>query len=225
MLYTPKTNPGPSELLEAEKLKISGTYRIEPVILQIKKDFFNKCYLCDSKPQSINIEHFLPHKGNLDLKFSWENLFWSCSHCNNIKGDNFKNILNCTTDRDIEGKLDYVFSAFPSEDVLIIDTQGADDSEATAQLLMKIYNGSTLLKKIESNELRKNIARQLLKLNEHVLDFEEAEEDPTFRAYQGEIIKSMIRNNIEFASFSRSFLKRFPTTLNKLRGEVPDFPI
>lgn len=41
------------------------------------------------------------HKGNLDLKFDWDNLFLSCKHCNNTKGDRFDNILNCM-DEDVE---------------------------------------------------------------------------------------------------------------------------
>lgn len=224
MLHLPKTMPGPKVELQAEKIKVAGTYRIDSVIRQLKSDFHNKCYLCEDSPHFINIEHFIPHKKNLDLKFSWENLFWACGHCNNIKGGNFDGILNCVTDADIEGKLDYIFSSFPSEDVVINDLQGSAESTKTAELLLNIYNGTTILKKIESSMLRKNIARQLLELNTHVINFEDAEEDPEARAYQGEMIKFKVRTSAKFASFSRAHLKRFPITLKKLRDEIAQFP-
>lgn len=224
MLHLPKTMPGPEAELQAEKNKLTGTYRIASVILQLKSDFYNKCYLCEDSPHFINIEHFLPHKKNLDLKFSWENLFWACGHCNNIKGGGFDDILNCITDADIEGKLDYVFSSFPSEDVVINDLQGSAESIKTAELLLNIYNGTTVLKKIESSILRKSIALQLLELNMHVINFENSEEDPEARAYQGEMIKFKVRPSAKFVSFSRAHLKRFPKTLKKLRDEIVQFP-
>lgn len=33
------------------------------------------------------MEHLLPHKNGkyLDRKFDWNNLFWACGHCNNVK--------------------------------------------------------------------------------------------------------------------------------------------
>lgn len=39
--------------------------------------------------QDPNVEHLLPHKNGkcLDRKFDWENLFWSCGHCNAIKNN------------------------------------------------------------------------------------------------------------------------------------------
>jgi hypothetical protein len=224
MLYLPKTIPGPEAELQQEKLKVTGTYRIESVLFQLKTDFYNKCYLCEDSPQSINIEHFRPHKKNLDLKFSWGNLFWACGHCNNIKGGGFDGILNCIDDLNVEEKLEYVFSAFPSEDVTINDLQGDAESILTAKLLTNIYNGTTTQKLIESNELRKRIARQLLELNDHVMRFEEAEEDEDARRYLGELIKAKVRVSARFVSFSRAYLRRFPLSLEKLRGEIEGFP-
>jgi hypothetical protein len=224
MLHLPKTLPGPIVDLQAEKLKATGTYRIDAVLFQLKTDFYNKCYLCEDSPQSVNVEHFVPHKNNLDLKFSWDNLFWACGHCNNIKGGGFDNILNCATDFDIEGKLEYVFSPFPSEGVIINDLQGATESQLTAKLLVSIYNGTTTLKRIESSELRKKIARQLLELNDHVVKFEGAEGDTEVREYLGELIKAKVRVSAKFASFSRAYLRRFPSSLQKLRNEIVGFP-
>ncbi|MCP5046806.1 MAG: HNH endonuclease, partial [bacterium] len=82
---------------ERRKEKSRRRLQMRGVLERVKRDFKNKCYICEYKePPSINIEHFLPHRGDKDLKFDWDNLFWSCAHCNNTKGDKFDNILNCT---------------------------------------------------------------------------------------------------------------------------------
>lgn len=57
-------------------------------------------YLCEQDElQSIQIEHLKPHHGgkNIDLKYDWNNLFFSCSHCNSVKNRKQyeSNILDC----------------------------------------------------------------------------------------------------------------------------------
>jgi len=72
--------------IEAEKT--SGSYEKEDVVAQLKKDFHNKCYICEiDKLQDPQVEHLRPHKNGKykDKKFDWNNLFWSCGHCNNVK--------------------------------------------------------------------------------------------------------------------------------------------
>lgn len=81
--------------LEEEKKKVHGSYRLDEVITALKEEFHDKCYICEQKHiTSINIEHFTPHKGNKDLMFDWYNLYWVCSHCNNIKLAKYDNILD-----------------------------------------------------------------------------------------------------------------------------------
>lgn len=95
MVYFKKTKPAPNSL-KTEKLKRNGKYNKDDVVKQLVEDFCGKCYICEDKSSSLNVEHFIPHKGNNNLKFDWNNLFLSCSHCNNVKLDKFDNILNCT---------------------------------------------------------------------------------------------------------------------------------
>ena len=93
MVFFEKSQPAP-DCLALEEAKANGDYKCADVLDRIKSDFKNKCYICEYKePISINVEHFRPHKGAKNLKFDWNNLFWSCSHCNNIKLDNFTIIL------------------------------------------------------------------------------------------------------------------------------------
>ncbi len=88
MVKIKRSFPAPSSL--AEEAKRNGKYDREDVIKRLQKDFHNKCYICEMKElQDPNVEHLLPHKNGKypDRKFDWENLFWSCGHCNGIKNN------------------------------------------------------------------------------------------------------------------------------------------
>ena len=92
-----KKSEHPPKCLSEEKKKANGDYKCGEVLDRLKEDFHNKCYLCEEKePSTINVEHFIPHQGNKDLKFDWKNLFWACGHCNNTKLAKYKNIIDCT---------------------------------------------------------------------------------------------------------------------------------
>jgi 5-methylcytosine-specific restriction endonuclease McrA len=94
MVPVKKSQPEPAYLNEARlhKLDCGG----EEVIRMLKSDFRNKCYLCEQKEiTSLEVEHLKPHKGDKTLLYDWNNLFFSCRHCNNTKGDRYYPILNC----------------------------------------------------------------------------------------------------------------------------------
>jgi uncharacterized protein (TIGR02646 family) len=96
MINVVKSQPAPA-CLEAEKWKANGDYKCGDVLERMKHDFKNKCYICEElAPTTINVEHFRPHGGNIDLKFDWNNLFFVCGHCNNTKLAGYTNLLDCT---------------------------------------------------------------------------------------------------------------------------------
>lgn len=75
-----------------EKTKADGKYDKPDVVERLKKDFNNKCYICEINDlQDPQIEHLKPRsvgrdiEQKLEIKFDWNNLFWSCGHCNGIK--------------------------------------------------------------------------------------------------------------------------------------------
>ena len=78
--------PAPPPSLAVERRKARGSYRKGDVYRQLEHDFHKKCYLCEiGKLQSVEVEHLRPHGGDKELKFSWDNLFYSCRHCNSVK--------------------------------------------------------------------------------------------------------------------------------------------
>ncbi|MDE7146721.1 MAG: hypothetical protein K2O30_11335 [Duncaniella sp.] len=99
MVKVERSFPAPESLSE-EARKANGKYDRQDVIERLKRDFHNKCYICEMKElQDPNVEHLLPHKNGKypERKFDWENLFWSCGHCNGIKNNNKydEGIIDC----------------------------------------------------------------------------------------------------------------------------------
>lgn len=86
MMIKIERTPTAPPSLETEKAKNGGSYRKADVIDQLEQDFNGKCYLCEiDQLQSVEVEHLKPHKGDAELKFDWNNLFYSCAHCNSVK--------------------------------------------------------------------------------------------------------------------------------------------
>lgn len=176
MIYLPKSQPAP-ESLAIEKTKAKGHYNLEDVLVRIKNDFNNKCYICESKaPKAINVEHFIPHRGDIDKKFDWNNLFYCCSHCNNTKLDKpqYDNILNCTdrTHR-VESQIHYKMDAFPECDVEIIPNVANPSQRVlnTVALLKEIYTGTTITKKLEAYNIRKDILQEIKSFQELLINY------------------------------------------------------
>jgi uncharacterized protein (TIGR02646 family) len=208
MVHFEKSQPAP-ECLETEKVKASGDYKCGDVLERIKTDFKNKCYICGYKePVTINVEHFRPHKGNNDLKFRWENLFWSCSHCNNSKLDNYDDIIDCTNqDEDIENRLKITMKPFPKETVTIEPLDQNQSTLSTVELLNAVFNGTTKLKTIEASNLRNKILEDILDfqeyLNNYYKDGFDADDKANFLAH----IKRHLKKSSNFTAFKRSIIR------------------
>mgnify|MGYP002863741611 CR=1 FL=1 len=87
MIRVQRSYPAPASLAVEEK-KASGSYNLPDVTERLRGDFCDKCYICEIKPVTDpEVEHRLPHKNNTipGRKFNWENLYWSCRHCNSVK--------------------------------------------------------------------------------------------------------------------------------------------
>ncbi len=202
MVHLPKTQPG-LPCLEVEKAKANGTYHCEGVLERIRNDFKNKCYICEDKaPLSINIEHFRPHRGNKDLKFDWNNLYYACSHCNNTKLDNYELILDCTREADgVDQRIKYKIDPFPKEKAVITALEDDKAVNDTVALLQAVYNGTTHLKQIESANLRSKLLKEIRRFQELLFDYYENEFDDE----EKQIIKDKIIRELRSASCFTAF--------------------
>lgn len=220
MIFFEKTQPGP-ECLKKEAKKKAGDYKCGNVLEMLKHDFSNKCYICESKePVSINVEHFRPHKGDIRLKFNWNNLFWSCSHCNNTKQDRFHNILNCTDPGDdVETGLKYSFKPFPHEKVKIEVMSPDERTQNTRDLLLDVYNGTTRLKQLESWNLREKLLDEVMRFQKSLVNyFKDTNDDENRKTYLREI-KAHLHKASNFTAFKRWIIRGN----EKLLSEFKDF--
>lgn len=74
-------------------------YKSPEIIEALNKMFHGKCYICETKNlQSPRVEHRVPHRGDDNIKYDWNNLFLSCERCNSIKSDDFESTIDCCSE-------------------------------------------------------------------------------------------------------------------------------
>jgi uncharacterized protein (TIGR02646 family) len=230
MIHLPNSQP-PPDCLAQEKQKASGTYRCDGVATRLQADFKNKCYLCEQKaPTSINIEHFMPHGGDRDLMFSWENLFFCCAHCNNVKTawqtrTSFTDILNCTlADDRVDEVMDYQIGvSAPSgmlskEQVSIYPLEKNARVQRTAELLNEIYQGTTEQKIIESANLREILLAEVREFVDLMSKFLSAP-SPGLQQRRKDQIMRHLQSDSAFTAFKRCLIRnnqRFSSWLSEM---------
>lgn len=192
--------PTPPASLAIEKRKVSGNYQTEDVVTRLRSDFRDKCYLCERKPVSdINIEQ--PHKGNVDLKFDWDNLFYSCSHCNSVKNkEKYDNqILDCCR----EDPEQFLYHHFDGENVSVTPIEEDCTNNRillTAELITACFESThpairTIQCEVRLNELRITMLTLYKKLNEY-------SKNPQGRAICS--LRGMLDRSYKFAGFTRT---------------------
>lgn len=148
----------------AKARKSHRSYNAPEVVEALREMFHEKCYICESKHvTSYNIEHLTPHQGNANYKYDWDNLFLSCSHCNNTKTSKYISILDCSR-VDVDRCISFHFldSLQNENEILIEALDEAIETQNTCKLLMEVYYGRTPQKKIEARIIRCELRRQLL---------------------------------------------------------------
>ena len=77
----------------------------------LAEDFSHRCAYCDDRDslaggyKSYHVEHFVPKEKFPDLKFTYENLLYSCPFCNCSKNDDW---VGSTADENVKGNRGYV---------------------------------------------------------------------------------------------------------------------
>lgn len=139
-------------------------YDSKDVWQALEKIFHKKCYICETnEPLGINVEHFVPHKGDEGLKFDWNNLYFSCARCNNIKLAHYDDLLDCCDSHtDVVRAIKHLPPLSPRGGNLQITAQSTDPkTQQTADLLCKVFNSAhTINKAIMSAYLRKKVFEQ-----------------------------------------------------------------
>lgn len=211
------------KVIRSEKPKdwTSKEYSHPLVVKQLRKDFFSKCYLCEQADFSnVNVEHFVPHEGKSEeLLITWENLYYSCSHCNGIKGARHKELLDCCNEQhNVDIAILLEAPSTPTGKVIITNSLSPDNplyelTRNTITLLEQCYNNSNkgpqqvshefLIDKIMENHAKLQCLRFELKKDFYrMTQFRKAEII--------ELISNMLEPSYEFSGFWKTYVKNDP---------------
>lgn len=205
MVKVERSFPAPDSLAEEAK-KLTGRYDKSDVIERLKRDFHNKCYICEMKElQDPNVEHLLPHKNGKypERKFNWENLFWSCGHCNGIKNNNKydKGIMDCCK-QDPEKYLHFHLI----DNIVVIGVSNMRDElqNRTALLITEAFSvKNTGMRTYTSDERLRLLQREMNILYKQL---EKLHNNPDSKVIL-RTIYSLLRRESAFAAFKRCYVR------------------
>ena len=183
-------------------------YRSGIVFQMLVEDFHDKCYICeDSVHTAPNVDHRISHGGNIKLKYDWNNLYLSCSHCNNTKSNKYDGIIDPTKiDPEKVIKLSLTVDDELRETVIVQKIDGNGDVDITVNLLNAVYNGiNTDMKKYASQQLKNKLSNELswfrMKIEKYKTDKSESNKA---------VIAQALTDNSVFAAFKRGMVRDDP---------------
>jgi len=163
----------------------SNIYNDPTVVSELKRIFLGKCYLCEqARLTDPEIEHFIPHEGNDVLKYDWNNLFYSCSRCNSIKGSTHINLLNCTDPTiDVFSEIEHIAPSISSDKVVLRPHRENPSLKTlnTIRLLEECFNSkNTGLRGITRENLNEKLMTglsRMITLRQKLTDLDSTEEE------------------------------------------------
>ena len=205
MVKVERSFPAPESLAEEAK-KASGKYDKPDVIERLKRDFHNKCYICEMKDlQDPNVEHLLPHHNGKysERKFDWENLFWACGHCNGVKnnGKYDEGIVDCCR-QDPEEYLDFQLD----NDNVVISVKKSDDQiyKRTALLIRETFSlKNTGMRTYTSDERLRLLQKEMTLLYGQLEKLHNSSNHTIILRTIG----SLLRRETAFAAFKRCYVR------------------
>ena len=205
MVKIERTPTPPASL--AEQSKKNGSYREPDVIEQLKKDFHGKCYICEMGDLTdIQVEHLLPHHNRriMERVFDWNNLFYSCPHCNNIKKEPKydEKILDCCA----EDPEKYLYHCYSAQAVTIIPADGIDDEKSimTAELIQNCFElRNTGIRIVGCDARFSRLADTMNKLYATLSNYKR---DTSSKKYYY-ALRAMLKREYKFAAFTRHYVR------------------
>ncbi len=194
-----RNEPAPNSLAGKRK------YDSKDVWDALNKVFNKKCYICEtSEPHDINVEHFVPHEGDEDLKYDWNNLYFSCGRCNNVKLAKYDNLLDCCdSDTDVVRAIKHEPPLTPFAKKLQIKAQNDDEkTRLTAELLDRVFNSEhTPNKAVTASFLRKRVFEQYNLLLKQINKYYDPMSLPDEKTDTIERIKLLLKASSPYSAF------------------------
>ena len=146
------------------------------------------------------------HGGVKDLRFKWENLFFSCSYCNQVKGVEYDDILDCT-DNSIQIWKKIVCIPPLTQQAKEIKISAYDDDPKTiktAELISKIFNlRDTGNRRIVNGKIKMSLFNRLNIFQEDYLEYLNQTTPIERKEYLLEKLKRHVSKETDFSAFIR----------------------
>ena len=210
MIFVKRSEGAPKALAEG---KSEDRYRSGEVVARLVADFYGKCYICETKPVTDpEVEHLHPHKGGafLERKYDWENLFYSCRHCNMVKARSVydEGIIDCCK-RDPEDALEQCLEG----DAVLVGVKDPADAEAvrTAQLIEEVFNSDRTELRSQASAARMDLLQTRMNaLYSKLGEYHANPNDP----FAKRSIVALLSREEAFAGFTRQYV----------RSRIKDYP-
>lgn len=199
-------NPVPPPSLAVEKQKATGVYNKSDVILRLKEDSHDKCYICElgglSDPE---VEHLKPHHGRTipERVFDWNNLFYVCPHCNNIKKESKYDdkIIDCC-EEDPEKMLE---QCYEEGHVNVHNIVNEERAIMTADLIQECFEKRNT--GIREAACQHRIDRLVEEMNFLYKTLEKHKKDPEMQRCKRTLKATLSRSSI-FSAFKRNYVRK-----------------
>lgn len=205
MVKIERSFPAPESLAE-EATKVNGSYEKEDVVYRLKKDFHDKCYICEMDHlQDPQVEHLLPHKNGKypDRKFDWNNLFWVCGHCNSVKNQQKYDvgILDCCA---LDPEEYIIFQLIDGKINVFAKDENNTKAVLTARLIAEVFDLKNTAMRVYKSDLRfRELTQEMNKLYDCIEEWRE-NPDSEFALRK---IKALLRRESRFAAFKRNYVR------------------
>lgn len=191
--------------LAIEKAKGTDNYRGEDVIQQLHHDFHGKCYLCEiDELQSIQVEHLRPHHNgqDRDRMFDWNNLFYSCAHCNNVKNmRQYEDLILDCCQIDPEA---YLKQELVNNHVKVEVLHATLEAQMTAKLITECFEKcNTGIRTLECQTRITALQRTMTVLYRNLDAYRV---DPTVKTLR--TLRGMLDRSYKFSGFTRTFVRQ-----------------
>ena len=204
MVKIERTPTAPASLA-LESTKANGSYSKPDVWEQLREDFHGKCYICENdKATSVEIEHLVPHKGNKELKFDWNNLFFSCAHCNSMKNKSEYDgkILDCCQKEPER----YLRQSLLDGHVSVVPQEGYGNDETvlqTAKLITECFECKNTGARIyESKVILDELSETMNVLYRALAAYKVEPDGKPLRT-----LRAMLKRSYKFSGFSRTYVR------------------
>ncbi|RKJ47124.1 hypothetical protein D7X98_02245 [bacterium 1XD8-76] len=206
MVKIERSYPAPCSLAVEEQKK-TGSYEKPDVVERLKKDFHNKCYICELKNlQDPQVEHLFPHKNGRypERKFDWNNLFWACGHCNGVKNQNKydEGILDCCRS-DPEKEISF---GLKEGEIELKRLSSREDAaiDRTMSLIWETFNLRNTGMRVYKSEMRmKELQKEMNLLFDNL---ESLKKDPD-SGFLLRKLKVLLKRESAFAAFKRCYVR------------------